>query len=221
MLLSSSDLGLLLLLPAAGGHGGHLAQLGVVEGELMGCVFLPTSNFLLSGCLSVVDVGDKLLLDSAGGEGVCIAWDGRLAASYGCVGGCDDGLAEGARGEPEPVGGGGADPGRLAHLGVVGGELMGCRYLSVSNFLISGCDDGLAGGARGEPEPVGGGGADPGRLAHLGVVGGELMGCKYFSVSNFLISGCLSIDDVGDKLLLGSVVGWGICITEDGCLAVT
>ena len=135
----------------------------------MGCVFLPTSNFLLPGCLSVVDVGDKLLLDSAGGEGVCIAWDGRLAASYGCVGGCDDGLVEGARGEPEPVGGGGADPGRLAHLGVVGGELMGCKYLSVSNFLIS---------------------------------------------------GCLSIDDVGDKLLLGSVVGWGICITEDGCLAV-
>ena len=109
MLLSSSDLGLLLLLPAAGGHGGHLAQLGVVEGELMGCAFLLTSNFLISGCLSMVDAGDKLLLDSAGGWGVCVAGDGCLAASGGGVGGCDDGLSSGPRGGPG-AGGGGAEP---------------------------------------------------------------------------------------------------------------
>ena len=53
-------------MPAAGGHGGHLAQLGVVEGELLGCKFFLNSNFLFSGLLAMVKAGDKLLLDSAG-----------------------------------------------------------------------------------------------------------------------------------------------------------
>ena len=65
-MLSSSGLGLLLLMPAAWGHGGHLAQLGVVEGELMGCTFFLNSNFFISGFLSMIKAGDKLLLDSAG-----------------------------------------------------------------------------------------------------------------------------------------------------------
>ena len=64
-MLSSSGLGLLLLMPAAGGHGGHLAQLGVVEGELLGCKFFLNSNILFSGFLTMVTAGGKLL-DSAG-----------------------------------------------------------------------------------------------------------------------------------------------------------
>ena len=98
-------------MPAAGVHGDHLAQRGVVEGEPQECKFF-ISSLIFSDFLPLVTAGGEPLLGWAVDWGVCVAW-----LLLPCLGGdCLAALGEGVGG-----GGGGLAGGPCGGLGAGGG----------------------------------------------------------------------------------------------------